>query len=603
MAYLSGRYQSAWETYLPNRARLAGAFREFDPIFCAWVITKHTEFRDFDAAETLAREMLAWLDEVRDRFQPEVRARLQMAYANIALARDDRPRAKALYERIVADSDFAGTRGQMDAELSIADVDTRDGNYDKAIERLQQLARRKHSYLQTEAAYHMALVRYAQEEYAEARDQLAGVFVLTPDHAEGRILEGRVNLKLKKLEQPTDIDLGERIGKKYILPGQPIRVRLVDQNLAVVRKATEIEIRAWTDSGDEEFLTLSAFGDSKTTFKGQLPTALGQAKPRDNVLQVLGKDRAHYAFSDRFAEIQKIEFNDPYTLLVATNAELYVSSGAILTQEQREAQALEQIIRKRMGPAEAGEPAVPLSTVRQEDQIKPGNPIHVRVVDPDRGETPGKDRIAVRVATSSGDAIEAFELVETGEYSGVFEGAVPTEPAQATAHASDSPEASEANFTISKKDYPAWVGLPKVSQNRPKSLCVDLNDNVALGKMNVAAGEQGRKLKSFLVQTSFNGRDFTTVGSWPEAFTPWNGQATVTFARFETAATADEPGPMPTPISVGDFRNYFEQGYLRQGQPKVSAPLKDVSVRWDYTLGGQGPALGLDANKRTRRYY
>ena len=52
--------------------------------------------------ELLGKEMGAWFDEVSDRFEPEVRARLQLSYANLALARDDRPRARALYERIVS---------------------------------------------------------------------------------------------------------------------------------------------------------------------------------------------------------------------------------------------------------------------------------------------------------------------------------------------------------------------------------------------------------------------------------------------------------------------------------------------------------------------
>ena len=601
LAYLGGRYQSAWKSYFANRTKLVKSFREFDPMFCAWIIEKNTEFKDYDSAEELAREVMAWFDEVPDQIEPEARARLQLSYARIAMVRGDRPRARALLARIVTNKDFAGTRSQMDADLAIADVDTQDGNYDKAIERLTDLSRRKHPYMETEAAYHMALVKYAQEEYAAAGEQLESLFLQSYDHADGRILEGRVNLKLKKLEQPTDIDLGEKIGKKYILPGQPVRVTLLDQNLSVVRKAAEIEIRAWADSGDEEFFTLSPFGDSKTKFKGQIPTALGKPAKGDKVLQVLGKDRVHYAFSDAFASAQKIEFNTPFTLQVATDAELYVSSGGILTKEQREGLALEQMIRRRMGAEPDGQ--VALSTVRREDQVRPGNKVNVRVVDADRGETPGKDRVTVRVAAASGDSIAEFELIETGEYTGIFEGAVPTEPAQATAYASDSLEGSEANFTISRRHYPAWVGLPKTSKNRPKTLSVNLNDNVALGKMRISAKEQGRKLKSFQVQTSFNGKDFETVGAWPEAHVPWDGNATVTFSRWEADDPSDPRALNTIPRTAGDFRNYLEQGYIRQGTPKVSAPVKSVSAAWDAKLAGQGRALGLDTNKNTRRYY
>ncbi len=602
LAYLTGKYQTAWETYTANRRRMQQSFKEFDPQFAIWLIEKETEFRNFDLAERLAKEMMAWFDDVSERFEAEVRGRLQLAYADIALEREDRPRARALYERIVANNEFAGTRAQLDAELKIADVDTKDGIYDRAMERLEGLARRPSRYLQTEAAYYMARVKFAQEEFAEAKDRLGQVFTLSPDHAEGRILEGKVNLKLKKLEQPTDIDLGEKIGKKFIVPGRPVRVTLVDHNLSVVRKATEIEIRAWTDAGDEEFFALSPFGDSKTTFKGRLATELGPVKKGDHTIQVIGRDRVHYAFSDRFAEAQQIEDNEPFTLAVATDAELYAASGRILSREEREARALEEMIRKRMGE-DAPEPdAVPLSTVRAEDQIKPGNKINVRVIDADRGITRKPDKLTVRLATASGDAIDAFELVETEPHSGIFEGAVPTEAAQATAYASDSQEGTEPSFAISAKKYPAWVGLPRPSKSRPKTFSVDLNDNVSLGTMKVVAKEPARKLKSFLVQTSFNGRDFTTVGAWPEPFKPWDGKATLTVARY-VHEDDDARGRLVAPRTVRDFRDYFEQGCIREGQRKVAKDIKTLSAKWDWKIDGMGPKIGTDGNPKSTKYY
>ena len=261
------------------------------------------------------------------------------------------------------------------------------------------------------------------------------------------------------------------------------------------------------------------------------------------------------------------------------------------------------MIKKRLA-SEAGTkdegPQVALSTVRQENQIKPGNKINIRVVDPDRSETPGRDKITVRVSSNSGDAIDDFELTETGDYTGIFEGAVPTASAQATATASDSLEGSEANFTISKKDYPAWVGLPKITDNKPKTLSVNLNDNVPLGKMKIAAAEQGRKLKDFQIQTSFNGRDFTTVASWPKQFTPWDGNTVATFATWAPPENGDLDN---LPDTLGKFKEYFEQGYIRQGATAASTPAKNISASWDYKLAGTGKTLGFDSNKNRRQYY
>ena len=46
---------------------------------------------------------------------------------------------------------------------------------------------------------------------------------------------------------------------------------------------------------------------------------------------------------------------------------------------------------------------------------KPGNPIHVRVIDPDRSRTDKIDELMVSVASSSGDSV-AGHFEETGTY-------------------------------------------------------------------------------------------------------------------------------------------------------------------------------------------
>ena len=51
-------------------------------------------------------------------------------------------------------------------------------------------------------------------------------------------------------------------------------------------------------------------------------------------MQVLGVDEVHYDFSDRFKEQQKIKFDKPLTLSVATDGALYASSGVIQTLEE-----------------------------------------------------------------------------------------------------------------------------------------------------------------------------------------------------------------------------------------------------------------------------
>ncbi len=590
-AYLGGRLQSAWELYRARQQLLARMVKELDPAFCIWLIDKHAEMREFDEAEALARSMIQWFDAVTDGFPPELRARLLLSYANIALARKEFPRARALFERIAAAEEFKGTRARSDAELQVAEVDRLTGRLDQAGQRLEKLSRSKNPYLQAESYYGLALVRFDQEEYREALDHLEQVLARAPDHANARILEAKVKVKMRKLEEPTEIQIGTVTRRRFLVPGKPLKVSLDDRNLAVVGASTDIEIRAWAESGDEELFSLMPFGDSKTKFRGNLPTELAPAAKGDRTLQVLGGDIVHYDFSERFKKEHKIALSAPETLRVTTDAELLVSSGRILSTEEREARALDRLIRRRLGQTEE-QARVALSTVRREDQLKPGNRLHVRVVDPDRGDTPGTDKLTIRLATSSGDVIDAFTLAESGTHSGVFEGAVQTASGRAVAFASDSDDGKEPNFVISKKDYPAWVALP--DNQRPKTFGIDLNDNVPLGRMTVTADVPGRKLKRFLVQTSLNARDFATVASWPETLKPWDGSPRIEIVRYGKQNRA--PGDLAT------FRDYLHEGHVRDGAPKFVLETAALAERLQYDVKGHGDKMGL-AGEREGSWY
>ena len=147
-------------------------------------------------------------------------------------------------------------------------------------------------------------------------------------------------------------------------------------------------------------------------------------------------------------------------------------------------------------------------------RAKPGNPIHIRVIDPDRGRTADIDELPVSVVASSGDVIGRVVLKETGTHTGYFEGSVPTAGAQALAFGSSSETGLNPNTVISPKDtYDAW--RPVASNDAQHTFTVDLNDNADIGQMTITAKEPGAKLKRFLVQTGMNAGDMTTVAVHP----------------------------------------------------------------------------------------
>ena len=573
--FLSGNLQQAWRRYDGNKALAVTAVKYLDSEFCAWLIRRNTELGEYDTADELARAAIQWMESTPDSSSRDARARLLLAYANIAFERPEYPRARALYGRIAAAKEFDGTRAQIEAEFQIAAVDRVTKHYDEAAKRLEKLLRHKERYVQSEASYHLAWVLYDQGQYIDALKHVQQVFAFDSTHADARILEGRINLQIKRLERAARIKVGFSTDQEYIVAGMPLRVSLQDQTLAIAGDTMAIELRVWSDSGDEELFNLVPFADSRTQFEGQINTALAPVKKGDHTLQVLGKDRVHYDFSPQFKKAHNVGVGVDHSLAVISDADLYASSGRILSKAEMEERALERMLRAKLKLEQKDDKKdKALSAYRPGDQIKPGNPINVRVIDADQSITVGKDKISVDLVTTSGDRV-TVELTETETHSGVFEGAVPTSSAPATAFATDSEQGTQPVFVISRGNHPAWVAQP--DNKRPKTFSVDLNASESVATMKIVAGVPGRKIKQFLIQTSTDGKGFETIGSWPAGEEVWDG--TPRLVQMSSPDTTHTTLPMLT----ADLS-------IAPPSRKKIVPLKTPATKWEFTSTKPGIA-------------
>lgn len=275
-----------------------------------------------------------------------------------------------------------------------------------------------------------------------------------------------------------------------------------------------------------------------------------------------------------------------HRLTVATDAQLFASSGEILSREEQERQEMERTIRQRLRMREQRDDDVPeaLSDRRADDQVKPGNPINVRVIDPDRCVSDQPDTVYVRVEASSGDVIDAFPLLETGPFTGVFEGQVPTDQGIAVAYATDSDEGRDPVFPISGGQHPYWMARP--DNIRPKHYTVDLYDNVAPRRMRITADVPGRKLQSFILVGSLDGQNFDALGSYPEYFQAWDGSPRVEAARV--------PGTgRNVPRSAGAIRAYLDAGFAAEGATLVYGTHNGFDVQWRGDAGGLAGQMNL----------
>ncbi len=103
---------------------------------------------------------------------------------------------------------------------------------------------------------------------------------------------------------------------------------------------------------------------------------------------------------------------------IAIDAEFTMASSQIVDEEVETEAEAERIARE-----EAEEGDLRQSIQRPQNEIKPGNPIYLRVTDLDRDISGEADEVMVKVTASSGDEAQVI-LRETGSHSGIFEGSV-----------------------------------------------------------------------------------------------------------------------------------------------------------------------------------
>ncbi|QTN33086.1 outer membrane protein assembly factor BamD [Akkermansiaceae bacterium] len=587
--WLMGNEDSAWALLDENWDSFLPVYRELTVPFLKWILQRTIYGRDEERQETLIKALLGWAGEAGSPLTPLEKAEFDIAYGDIAMQRGQLRQAHEIYARAQTNEAYAELSIRHQAALRKAAAERIARNFDGALQTLNDLELERIPEIWTEIRYARAEVYYDMEEFDDAKDDIDSILSREPNHADSKILLGKVQLKRQKLMEATEVELGSAASQKTLFPGEKLKVTLVDPTLAVSGAGTEIEVVVWATSGDKEQFFLRQFGDQKTKFRGEVPTALGAPAPGDNILQVIGDDEVFYAYSERFREkMNNIAEKRGGPITVASDAILMASARKLLTEaEQRTAdmQATMDAIKGKVSgdvtaAARAEMAAKSLSAeARKEgggiseeelgryltDVAKPGNPIHVRVIDPDRSRTGEIDELTVSVSSSSGDSVSQVTLRETGTHSGWFEGSIPTTGAQALAFAKDSEPGRNPNMVISPAadTYPAW--RPVAGQEAP-DFRIDLNDNSALGEMTITAREKGAALKSFMLQTGMNDGDMTTVAVFPREMiapkSPWAPSVTVM-----NDADSHHNRDARSVYDIHEIREHMERGWITQKFP------------------------------------
>ncbi|QTN33087.1 tetratricopeptide repeat protein [Akkermansiaceae bacterium] len=562
--FVQGNTDSAWELYLQNSDKLQPVLRELSVEYGFWLLQRNTETNRTDEAEELVKELTIWSRQAEGTFSMEQEARLKIAYADLAFRKGALPTSRAWYRKVAEAAEYEGTEMQLISALGSVTVDRVSKDFGAAMTELDKLMRMKNPEFRMRVRYARAEVFMDQESYAEALAEIDDVLRQQPKHPDALILRGKIQYEMRKLVEASEIELGPSQDDTVIVPGEAVKINLRDPTLSVSGIGADIEVEIWAKSGDSERVLLYQLGDSKERFRAEVPTALGPPTPGDKVLQILGEDEIRFGYSKRFREkMDDLPADPDLAIGVASDAHLSFSAGAFAPREGERRLDIEEL---GLSTSQAA-----LGT----RAVRPGNPVYLRVSDPDRSLTPGIDEITVSLQASSGDEIRQLVLKETNPFSGEFEAIVPTTGAQALAFASESAPGRDPNMAISSQDYPGWQG--EVGDKfAARTFGIDMNDNVPLGKMTIATGGEGQGLTHFVLQTSMNGTDWTTRSRFPKDAAPWDGRPHVSsFPTYRGGMPVSDPESRKLPE---DWAEIMELTSARESVAYLSANVTGLSA-------------------------
>ncbi len=535
--FVLGNEDSAWQLYLAHADQLAPIMRSLSVDYSFWLLKRNIASSRDQEAENLIKELTIWSRQAEGTLSSAQDAQLKIAYADLAFRKGALPTARAWYRKVAEAAEYEGTEVHLTAALGSVMVDRVSKNFGAAMTELDILMKLQNEDFRKRIRYARAEVLMDQESYKEALDEIEQVLRQEPKHPDALILRGKIHYEMRKLIEASEIELGPSQDKTVIVPGETVKINLRDPTLSVSGAGSEIEVEIWAKSGDRERVLLYQLGDSKEKYRAEVATAIGAPVAGDKVLQILGEDEIRFGYSQRFrAKMKDLPADPDIVIGVASDAFLSFSAGAFPPREGERRLNIEEL---GISSAQA---ALGTRTVR------PGNPVYIRVTDPDRSLTTGIDEVTVGLQTSSGDEIRQLSLKETSPFSGEFQGIVPTSGAQAIAFASESAPGRDPNMAISSRDYPGWQGNVG-DANKSRIFGIDLNDNAAIDKMSIDMGDDTTRLKRFVLQTSLDGKTWTTRARYPETTPVWEGKPHVssfpTFGAASLTVTKPESRELP----------------------------------------------------------
>ena len=541
MYYRLGDERLAFDGYLANKP-LFNANRDQLPPDLLMFVCDRLIAAGSDADHDYVEEVLrGWLVKFSESPQHEdlTKARMQLLLAkNFSKARRYDV-ARAEYTTVV--NRYANTAQAVEAEFGIGETFLAQKVYDQAEQVFERLARSAEIDVVVRAEFLRGVLAFRRGDRDEARDILRSVLERVPNvelanQALFNLSEvyGAEERYIDQLNLLRTVGRLGRTSKRRHVPGTPLSIVVHDGDLGISRGHNRIPVRVTTlPGGDAETIYLVGSGAGKGLFRADLETRLGQATAGDHVLQLTGKDVIKCDYPGEFkAEFKNVPLSD-VEIRVAADAKFEVASSKIEDVKQ---ETLSQELERETN--QSGDKRV--SQVRPANQIKPGNPIYLRVKDGDRDLTGDVDQVVVKLTADSGDQIQVA-LQETGPHTGIFEGVAKTGDLPAGALASDTAIDHSPLMAIDRDPKTFWMSEPDGAT--PKWLTVDMKDLLAVGRVRIATPDVQKHapIRGDLLGSQ-DGQFWFRIGSHP--------------AREPAPALAAEYGPMTRRVYGGNHTDF-----------------------------------------------
>jgi len=512
-----GDERLAMETYVANAA-LFDEHRDEVPVdlttfVCDSLMAAGGE-ENHNKVEDIVRSWIIKNSESKT-VEAELKAQMQFLLAKNYYGAKRYDVARSEYQTVI--NRYSETASAVEAEFGIGETFMAQKVYDQAEKVFEKLAGSQDTEIIVRAEFLRGMLAHRRGDNDEARDIFRTVLERVPNielanKALFNLSEvyGDEERYMDQLQLLMTVGRLGRVSKRLHAPGMPLSIVVQDSDLGISRGHNRIPVIVRTiPGGDEELVYLTSGGAGKGLFRTDIDTELGTVNKGDKVLQLTGNDEIRSDYPDEFkSEFKSVPLSD-VEIRIASDAQFEVASSKIIDKaEESFSDRLEREAREQeLGDARQ-------SQQRPANQIKPGNPIYLRVKDGDRDLSDAQDSVVAKLVADSGDQVQVT-LTETEPHSGVFEGAAKSGELPAGALASDTAIDHSPLMAIDKSAETFWLSEPDGAT--PKLLTVDMKElqTVSRVKIHTPSADENRPVRGEL-QASYDGEFWYRVAAHPQ---------------------------------------------------------------------------------------